>query len=578
MRTATAKQSQSSRSPMSFNNTGYTGLQQFGGYIEQDFERELLGQRGMRKYREMSLSNPIAAASLGYFRQTMIRAKWRIEPAGNKPADIEAAEFVEQCLGDMRLGPFQVQTRERFYGQSLSYLTYGFALPVMNFKRRLGRQSPTFVSTPDGGRKLEKYIPSSRYNDGRVGWAGFEPRGQETILRWDFSSPEGYVLGAWQMGPPEYKLDYLPIEKCLHFVTNDALGSPEGTSILRPCFRYDRLSRKTENAEAIGIARNLHGYPVLIAPEGLDLFDATDPTMVSLLEDTKKVVTNIKRDEQQGVVLPYGWDLKLLSMATSGINTTEIVQRYDSRIGMTMQTEFIFLGLDRGGAYELAKQKEELWLGAVEGYLNADCAIFSEMAIPTLIDLNDFGELSGYPRAVPEDVTIPDIAPLADYIQKLTGGAAAMTTDRPLEEYLRDRASLPKMESPEADLDAREPEPVAPGEKDGGKQPRIPGPPQVAKDLHYAISDLLMKREAEGDGRHDLAIAAIQKLQEGKHPRDEERKALALEGVSLIGDAGEGGAILSQRLWKALSAQPERPDVRELIEEELDNPKELVGV
>jgi hypothetical protein len=487
---------------------GGTGLAQYGGYITDDFERVLQGTRGLQKLRELSMSHPICAAGIFAYRTMLLAPKLRVEPAGEKPGDLAAAQHVEECMGDM------YETFETFRSEATSYLTYGFAWHELVFKRRLGQQPEEFVSTSDGSfARPPNYRPSSRYDDGRIGWHKFAPRSQEAMTRWALT-PQGELVGMYHAPAPTFSEQLLPLAKSLHFVTNQMRGNPEGISILRPTYRQARLSNQAETAEAIGLARNLQGYPVLHAPEDLDLFDEGDPKMVSLLADAKELVTGIKRDEQEGAVLPFGWDLQLLSVSGS-LDTSPIIDRYHTRIAMCMLMQFLLLGMDRGGAYELAKQQESFWLRAVKGHLAADLAVLNRQAIPLLIDLNDFGELSGYPTLQAEDVTEPELAQIADYAGKLAQ-QGLLTPSPETEEHLRERASLPDLEEdfvqePMAAQPA--PEPTEPAGNEGEGAEGEPKEPAFRKDHHYSLHDVL----AKGDRVRDLIEHELD------HPEPEEK-------------------------------------------------------
>lgn len=77
-------------------------------------------------------------------------------------------------------------------------------------------------------------------------------------------------------------------------------------------------------------------------PEGLDLWNDD-------IEDNKQtrialenMVKSIRRDEMEGVVLPAGYELELLSSGgTRQFDTNAIINRYDTRIAMTVLADFI---------------------------------------------------------------------------------------------------------------------------------------------------------------------------------------------------------------------------------------------
>ena len=469
---------------------GSTGLTQYGGYIEEDFEKSLRGPNGLKRLREMAFSNPVCAAGIFGYRQMLTYPKITIEPASESAADVAAAEFVEQCMGDM------AHEYASFRNETCTYLIYGFSVHEIVYKRRLGKQPYMYMQDAQTKGWIQKGKPSSDYDDGKIGWHKFAPRNAETVARWEIVNSD--VIGLYQSAPPDYTERWLPFEKALHFTTNTMWDNPEGISLLRMgVYRQYRLSQRVEDAEAIGVARNLQGYPVLTSPEGVDIADASDPAMAALFADCKKLVRNIKVDEQMGAVLPFGWVLQLLNAGGQSIDTNRIIDRYHTRIAMAMLVQFLLLGMERGGAYELAKQQQNLWLRAVKGYLNADLAVMNTFAIPRLIDLNDFTGLTGYPKMVAEDITEPDIAAIGDYVSKL-GQQGFFTPSPETEVWTRGKVGAPELEEDYG---------IAPPAEEGGDQQIEPGTEptgdvgqgqqQAQKSFdsryHYGINDVLAK-------------------------------------------------------------------------------------
>ena len=496
------------------NEIGSTGLTAYSGYVLEDFEKALQGQKGMQRYREMAHSHPIIAASVWAYRQMLVRPRIWIEPASESAADVEAAEFVEGCLDDM------ARPLSAFRNELASYLLYGFSWFECVYKHREGRQPETIVTTENGKVEVKPGKPSSKFDDGKIGWHKFSPRSQEAVDHWELY--QGELLGMWHSPAPNYQTNFLPFAKCLHFVTNTMRENPEGISILRPAYRQYRLSMKVEDAEAIGVARNLHGLPVLTAPDGVDLFDASDSDMVELLDDAKKLVTSIKRDEQMGAVFPFGWTLELLSAGgNSGIDTNAIIDRYHTRIAMTMLTQFMLLGMERGGAFELAKQQQGLWLRAVSGFLAGDLDVLNRHAIPRLCDLNDFGSITGYPVAKAEDITEPELTEIAESVSKL-GQSGFFTPSPDTEAHLRERAALPELEEDympltpqeEAEQQAALAEATA-EEAAAGAGGKGQSDEQFKKTRHYSINDVLAKAD------HDHVRGMIEDELDHGHPEDQ---------------------------------------------------------
>lgn len=69
------------------------------------------------------------------------------------------------------------------------------------------------------------------------------------------------------------------------------------------------------------------------APEGLDIWDTNNQDALGIRTELESMVRRIRRDETEGVVLPHGFELELLSSGgTRQFDTNAIINRYDTRI------------------------------------------------------------------------------------------------------------------------------------------------------------------------------------------------------------------------------------------------------
>ncbi|MCE2604181.1 hypothetical protein LH384_34385, partial [Pseudomonas aeruginosa] len=80
-------------------------------------------------------------------------------------------------------------------------------------------------------------------------------------------------------------------DRALHFVTKSRKNNPEGRSVLRGAYRAWYFKRRIQEIEGIGLERDLAGFPVLTAPERMDLWDTDDPEMVEALNRAESIVT-----------------------------------------------------------------------------------------------------------------------------------------------------------------------------------------------------------------------------------------------------------------------------------------------
>lgn len=398
------------------NELGRIGARQYAGRFHEEFLPELRGQRGVQVYTEMSTNDSTCGAILFAIKMLIRQATWSVQPSSTDARDVAAAEFVDSCLYDMQ------DTWTDTISEILSFLTYGWSVHEICYKRRMGRKKDPRLD--------------SRFDDGLIGWLKLPIRAQESLYRWDMDEHDN-LLAFEQMPAPDYRLIRIPAEKLLLFRTESRKGNPEGRSIFRNAYRSWFHKKRIEEIEGIGVERDLAGFPVLIAPEGCDIWDKPE-----LLATCERFVSNIRRDEMEGLTLPAGWELKLLS--TGGkrqFDTNAIINRYNVSIAQTVLADFLFLGHQAVGSFALSSDKTELFAVAIGAYLDIICETFNRHAIPRLIALNKkFGD--SQPRLIHGDIETQDLAKLGAFIKDMAA-LGLITPDDVLEEFLRQQASLP---------------------------------------------------------------------------------------------------------------------------------------
>lgn len=404
---------------------GRIGQRRFGGIVYEEFLPELRGSRGVEIYREMSENDDVVGAILYAVEMLVRQTKWNVEPGGSTAKDKEAAEFVESCMDDMQ------NTWVDTISEILSFLTYGWSYHEIVYKRRMGNTADTRTR--------------SKYSDGLIGWAKLPIRAQETLYQWEYDENDN-LTGMTQMPPPDYGLLTIPLSKALLFRTKSRKDNPEGRSILRNAYRSWHFKRRIQEIEGIGIERDLAGLPVMYAPEGMDIWNDNDDDIKRTLVRLEEMVRGIRRDEMEGLVLPYGFELKLLSSGgTRQFDTNAIIDRYDTRIAMTVLADFIFLGHQQNGSWALSSDKTELFAMACGAYLDIIAETFNSQGIPSLIDINGdhFKGITGYPTLTHGDIEDADIQKVSTYIKDMVG-IGVLIPDDGLEDYIRQIGNLPE--------------------------------------------------------------------------------------------------------------------------------------
>lgn len=422
-----------------FMELGTTGLLRYSGYVNEEFHRELTGDRALKAYREMMDNSATVGATLFAIDMLARNVSWRVEAGGKETADEEAAEFIEQCRQDMS------HSWADLMSEILSMLGFGWSYHEIVYKRRLGQ-------TREPGT-------SSRFTDARIGWRKLPIRAQETRDRWEFD-PEGGIAGMWQQDPVAFNPSVLiPIEKALLFRPKTHKNNPEGRSCLRTAYRAWYFGKRIEEIEAIGIERDLTGYPVLYAPS--ESLASTSPVRSEL----QKIITNMRRDEQEGALLPMVLDpqhgqqmYKLELLSTGGqrqFNTNEIVARYNQQIAMTMLADFILLGHEKVGSFALASSKTSLFSSALGAWLDGIAEVFNRHAIPRLLGLNGM-ELENLPRLVHGDIETVDLQELGAFIASIAGAGFPLFPDMDIENWIRQQVHWPVLSQDEWDAKQEE--------------------------------------------------------------------------------------------------------------------------
>lgn len=408
---------------------GATGLPIWAGRVYDEYLIDLQGERGRKVFREMSEQDPVIGGILFSIEMLARQVNWGFLPADGSPKAKKVADFIESAFKDLNPG------WEDTLSEILTMLPQGWSWMEILYKQR-------------GGTSTDPKV-NSKYDDGMVGWRGFAPRAQETHYMWNYDD-DGELESMSQIPPPLYGILTIPRSKSLHFRTRSQRGNPEGKSILRSAYRAWYLKKNLEVIEGIGVERDLAGLPVMSIPSNLMASDAS-PEEQTLLAEMKKIVTTIRRDEQEGILMPLSYDeegrpqFKLELLSTGGtrqFDTDKIITRYDNRIAMSMMADFFMLGQDATGSFALSSDKTELFATALGTILNAIVAEFNDHAIPKLVELNGFDPEMA-PTMTHGDIETQNLGQLGAFIQTLANAGMVIFPNVELEKYLLETAGLP---------------------------------------------------------------------------------------------------------------------------------------
>ena len=411
---------------------GIAGDNTHNGQIRADeFLPELRGKRAIRKYREMRDNDSTIGAVMYATEQVLRDVDIKVMPANDTPAAKREADFVESIFKDMD------HTLDDHVSEALSSLTFGFAWFEVVYKRRNGQKT------------------GSKYSDGRMGVRKIASRAPWTISKFDVDEKTGDVLGIHQEGSGFNNTNYIPSRKSLYYKTTAINNDPSGRSILRNAYTSYEYLNNLQSIEAIAVERELAGIPVARIPSEYLSPDATS-AQSGFLANLQQILRDVKFNEQGYIVLPSDTypdsngsptntrlvDVEL--MASNGkrnIDIDPIVKRYQHDIARSVLSEFLMLGGGNTGSYALSKSKTDLFLRALESYIQAIVDVLNKQLVERLWELNGLN-YDLMPTIVAGDVAPHDLREIAAFLRNLNGANIDVSSHPEVIQDLMDIAEL----------------------------------------------------------------------------------------------------------------------------------------
>lgn len=355
------------------------------GEMGEDFMCDLSNSSGLRVFRKMRWNDPVIGGLLMRMESIFSSIKWSYEG--------------EEVL--------PVTLIRNIIKEATSVFTYGFYVGEI-------------IYGLTNGRYVVKDI---------------EPRGQMTI-------EDVGKKGILQVGEDKP----IPIEKCLYLTIMSEVRWKFGRSLLRHIYKPYYYKKAIEAAEAVGADRDLAGLPILSAPEGFDFTAGLEgnPNYSKLVKTTldwaTDIVSNIRSDEQEGVVLPYGWKLELLRGEKGGTDTDKILRRYNTEICVGLLESFVAEGAFSSSTRGASEVSYDMFLDSCEGWARFFTDNLNEQVIKRVCSYNGVKEV---PILKHTPVNSESIKDLASYVARLISQGAINVTPE-LENSLLRIAKLPE--------------------------------------------------------------------------------------------------------------------------------------
>ena len=199
--------------------------------------------------------------------------------------------------------------------------------------------------------------------------------------------------------------------------------------------------------------RDLAGLPVAKVPRDY-LAAAAGSDKAKMVDAFRKMVRSVRRDEQEGIILPQEYDpdtkqpLFEFELLTSGgtrqFDIIGYIQQLEQRMLMTVLADFILVGHEQTGSYSLHTDKSGLFRTAINSIAQSVADVFNMYAIPRLFAVNGW-KLDQLPQLKPSDVDPPDLTQLGAFMGQMTSAGMTWFPDPELEKFIRQAARLPEL-------------------------------------------------------------------------------------------------------------------------------------
>lgn len=426
---------------------GVSGSNTDNGQIRADeFLPELRGKKAIKKYREMRDNDSTIGAVMYSIEQILRDVDFKVKPAKAEgelePSEAakREADFVESVLEDMD------HTLDDHISEAISFLSYGFSFFEVVYKRRVSQTS----------RNPKK---RTKFPDGRIGVRKLASRAPWTVSRFEVDRTSGEVLGLYQdtgnmlVGNGTH---FIPTSKAVYYRTTAINGDPSGRSILRNAYTAYEYLNKLQNIEAIAVERELAGIPVARIPADYLSGDASVPQQ-QFRQNLEAILRDLKFNEQGYIILPSDMypdkdgapsserlvDVELMSSSgTRNINIDPIIRRYQHDIARSVLSEFLMLGGGTNGSYALSKSKTDLFLRALEAYVQTIADVLNKQLVEALWDLNGL-DYDLMPKIEAGDIAPHDLRELGSYLRNLNGADINLASQPDIVDALLNNAELP---------------------------------------------------------------------------------------------------------------------------------------
>lgn len=386
-------------------------LKASGGYID-DNPTLRFPQRN-KIFDKMGREDSQIITVLRAVRLPIQHATWRIDPNG---AD---SEVVEHVASDLRLPILGDDGKDKIVGRSRGRVSWAEHLQMVLLSLVFGHMffEQVYEVREDGREHLRKLAPRHPLSIRAINVA--RDGGLESI-------EQNPVQG-------ERKPVVIPVDRLVAYVHDPWDTSWQGTSVLRGVYLNYVLRNRLLRDEVNAVHRNSMGIPIYTGSAF-----ASNPNLD--LENGREIAKALCSGEDVGAAIPDGAKLDLVGVSGQLISPRSAIEYHDSAIARALLAHFLNLE-GKGGSYALADTQAGLFVQSLQTIAEWIAEVATQHVVEDLVDVAFPDYVGSCPR-----ITLDPIASkkeiTADALAALVN-AGIIYTDRPLEEEIRRRYTLP---------------------------------------------------------------------------------------------------------------------------------------
>jgi len=389
-------------------SSGSSGTEIYGGYIYEEYLRELRGTKWADKADMMRRSDPVVRMILRALKLPLLSQNWFIEKKEESAeADYQKKLFEKVIFEDVS------ESFTKLLAEILTFYEFGYSVfekvHGVSYDRDLG---------------LYNTITKLAY------------RSQRTIERFHVDK-NGKLLSVYQEadGDTQRNVD-IPAQFLVHFSPEQEGDNYEGISCLRAC--YGPWLRKNEFLKlmAAGIEKYAIPTPILKVPSEKSTSEEFDNAVEALECYTS--------NQSAYLTYPEGWDLEISPVTFDSEKVRSIIDKENLEMTNANLVAFLLLGQAEGGSYSLSKDLSDFFSQTLQAAADHITEVFERHVMKDVLNLNRPG------AKVLCSLRCDNLRDSADQefanTLKAFTDAGLVQKDKALEEFVREKYKYPKKE------------------------------------------------------------------------------------------------------------------------------------